>query len=203
MILYSIINIQRVTYRFRFVVRPTGGRRRVQPCTRDSMQGDEPDNHNDIDQRTKRARTEDMTVTLRRSGGIYTVQSESGNVYRVDVLRKGCTCPDQQKASVNRCKHLRRVDMEIQNRTVPTPDGRLPERPRADGGVKESVRGPSQAPTSGRIEGPLQELDKHGNPTGESYFRCRACGREAMRKKDLEDCCPESSQTGKKMSRNQ
>jgi hypothetical protein len=167
------------------------------------MQGDKLDKQDGIEKRTKRARTEQMTVTLRRTGGIYTVQSESGNVYRVDVLRKGCNCPDQQKTAVERCKHLRRVDMEIQNRTVPTPDGRLPERPRADGGVKESVRDPSQAPTSGRIEGPLQELDKHGNPTGESYVRCRPCGREAMREKDLEDCCRGSSQTGENTSRNQ
>jgi hypothetical protein len=165
------------------------------------MQGDEPDNHGEVEQRTKRARTEQMTVTLRRTGGIYTVQSQSGNVYRVDVVQAECSCPDQRKRSVERCKHLRRVDMEIRNRTVPTPDGRLPERPRADGGVKESTIDSPQVVPSSRIEGPLQELDKYGNPTGESYFRCRACGREAMRDKDLKECCPGAPQTGENTSK--
>lgn len=167
------------------------------------MREDETDSHDDIDQRTKRARTEQMTVTLRQTSGIYTVQSESGNVYRVDVVREQCSCPDQQKVTVKRCKHLRRVDMEIRNRTVPTPDGRLPERPRADGGLKESTKGSSLKPNSDHIDGPLQEVDKHGDQTGETYFRCRACGREAMRKKDLEDCCPVVAKSGESMPESQ
>jgi hypothetical protein len=140
--------------------------------------------------RTRRARNEAMAVNLRRSGGIYTVQSESGNTYRVDITRMECSCPDQQQCGTDRCKHLRRVDMEIRNRTVPTPDGRLPERPVADGGVATSSAHSDDSDTSSRIDGPLQEFDKHDNPTGMTYFRCTACGREAMRASDLSDCCP-------------
>jgi hypothetical protein len=142
------------------------------------------------DPRTKRAREEAMAVSLRRAGGIYTVHSESENTYRVDITRTECTCPDQQRSETERCKHLRRVDMEIRNRTVPTPDGRLPERPVADGGATTSSSQPAESETASRIEGPLQEFDKHGEPTGMTYFRCTACGQEAMRECDLDACCP-------------
>ena len=77
-----------------------------------------------------------MAVSLRKTGGIYSVQSESGNTYRVDIALGECSCPDQQRTSTERCKHLRRVELEIRQRTVPTPDGRLPERPIADGGLE-------------------------------------------------------------------
>jgi len=76
----------------------------------------------DDDPRTKRAKSEDMDVALARNSGVYEVHSESGNTYEVDVLEETCTCPDD----VDRCKHQRRIDMEIQARTVPRPDGRLP-----------------------------------------------------------------------------
>ena len=39
------------------------------------------------------------------------------------------------------------------------------------------------------MDGPIQEVDKHGRSTGASYYRCRDCGTEAMRRQDLEDCC--------------
>ncbi|QLD89600.1 hypothetical protein HWV07_11385 [Natronomonas salina] len=117
------------------------------------------------------------------------MHSESGNTYRVDVALGECTCPDQQRASTERCKHIRRVELEIQQRTVPTPDGRLPERPVADGGL--DTEGTTEDVSDGRrVEGPIQEVDKHGRSTGASYYRCRSCGREAMRRQDLEDCCP-------------
>lgn len=141
------------------------------------------------DPRTERARTEDMVVALRRSGGIYTVRGESGTTYRVDICTTDCTCPDQQRRSVERCKHIRRVELELRNRTVPTPDGRLPTRPVADGGVEASRRG-DDAEAGRRIEGPIQEFDKYDEPTGAEYYRCSACGIEAMRKQDLSDCCP-------------
>jgi hypothetical protein len=144
----------------------------------------------EIDPRTRRAQNEKMDVSLRQAGGIYTVHSESENTYRVDITRNECTCPDQQKSETERCKHLRRVDMEIRNRTVPTPDGRLPERPVPDGGVAASNTQSDESDTSPRIDGPLQEFDKYGEPTGVTYFRCTACGREAMRESDLADCCP-------------
>jgi hypothetical protein len=157
------------------------------------MTTSEPNSDSDastVDPRTRRARNEAMEVSLRQTGGIYTVHSESENTYRVDITRNECTCPDQQKPEIERCKHLRRVDMEIRHRTVPTPDGRLPERPVADGGVTASSTRSDESETATRIDGPLLEFDKHGEPTGMTYFRCTACGQEAMREGDLADCCP-------------
>lgn len=72
--------------------------------------------------RTKRAKTENMRVSLLRKGGRYEVHSASDNYYQVDVLSETCTCPD----AAGRCKHLRRVDLEIQAGLVPKPDGQLP-----------------------------------------------------------------------------
>lgn len=141
-----------------------------------------------IDPRTRRARTEDMTVALRQSGGIYSVQGESGNTYRVDICEETCSCPDFQRSSVDRCKHLRRVDIELRNRTVPTPDGRLPEQPVADGGVDATQR--EKPAGDQRVVGPIPEFDRYGDPTGAEYYRCQACGREAMRERDLSECCP-------------
>jgi hypothetical protein len=141
-----------------------------------------------VEPRTQRARTEDMLVALRKTGGIYSVRGESGNTYRADVATKECTCPDAQKSSVERCKHIRRVEIEIRNRTVPTPDGRLPEPVAADGGIATD-RNPELSEDSQRVEGPIPEYDKFGEPTGAMYFRCTGCGREAMREKDLSECC--------------
>ena len=81
----------------------------------------------DSDPRTERARTEEMDVSLLRKGGVYEVESASGNTYEVDVASKTCTCPDFTKRQPSGgCKHLRRVDIEIRSRSVPRPDGRLP-----------------------------------------------------------------------------
>jgi hypothetical protein len=79
------------------------------------------------DPRTERARTEEMDVSLLRKGGVYEVQSASGNTYEVDVASKTCTCPDFTKRQPSGgCKHLRRVDIEIRSGNAPRPDGRLP-----------------------------------------------------------------------------
>jgi len=45
--------------------------------------------------------------------------------------------------------------------------------------------------TADRVEGPIMELDRYGEPTGYSYFACKLCGREAMYQRDLSDCCTE------------
>ncbi len=69
-----------------------------------------------------------MDVSLLQKGGIYEVQSKSGNIYKVDVASKTCTCPDFTKRSPSGgCKHLRRTDLEVRSGNVPRPDGRLPE----------------------------------------------------------------------------
>ncbi|WP_224337820.1 hypothetical protein [Haloprofundus halobius] len=82
----------------------------------------------ELEPRTKRARTEEMDVSLLQKGGIYEVQSESGNIYEVDVASKTCTCPDFTKRNPSGgCKHLRRADLDVRSGNVPRPDGRLPE----------------------------------------------------------------------------
>ncbi|MCU4718070.1 hypothetical protein [Halapricum hydrolyticum] len=89
--------------------------------------GEDP-SQEELEPRTKRARTEEMDVSLLQKGGIYEVQSESGNIYEVDIASKTCTCPDFTKRNPSGgCKHLRRADLEIRGGNAPRPDGRLPE----------------------------------------------------------------------------
>ncbi|SFS09925.1 hypothetical protein SAMN05216559_3621 [Halomicrobium zhouii] len=85
---------------------------------------DDPFAVSDADQpRTERAKTEDMDVSLLRKGGVYQVHSASDSYYDVDVAAESCSCPD----TADRCKHLRRVGLEIEAGLVPRPDGRLPD----------------------------------------------------------------------------
>jgi hypothetical protein len=72
--------------------------------------------------RAERARDERMRVTATESGR-YEVATESGNAYEVDLERGRCACPDHQFRGV-RCKHLRRVAMEVTAGTVPAPGER-------------------------------------------------------------------------------
>ena len=73
----------------------------------------------DLDIRSRRARTERMAVTP-LGGGIYEVESQSGHVYSVDLLGSRCTCPDHNFRGT-RCKHLRRVAIEVTEGRVPPP----------------------------------------------------------------------------------
>ncbi|UTF55569.1 hypothetical protein [Natronosalvus rutilus] len=74
--------------------------------------------------RTHRALSEDMNVRFASVGPTYEVGSESGNTYAVVVEAETCTCPDcEQRQPVGGCKHLRRVDLEIQTGITPAPDG--------------------------------------------------------------------------------
>lgn len=72
-----------------------------------------------MDIRSQRARMERMAVTP-IGGGIYEIESQSGNVYSVDLPGGRCTCPDHNFRGV-RCKHLRRVAMEVTEGRVPPP----------------------------------------------------------------------------------
>jgi hypothetical protein len=54
--------------------------------------------------------------------GRYVVETEGGT-YVVDVEADTCTCPDSAIRGA-RCKHLRRVDVEIADGLVPSPDER-------------------------------------------------------------------------------
>ncbi|MFC7155919.1 SWIM zinc finger family protein [Halomarina halobia] len=55
-----------------------------------------------------------------RGGGVYDVHSQSGNTYTVDLLDGICSCPDNQFRG-ERCKHVRRVALEITGGRVPAP----------------------------------------------------------------------------------
>ncbi|WP_136589895.1 SWIM zinc finger family protein [Salinigranum halophilum] len=71
--------------------------------------------------RALRARTEPMTVRPLRDRR-YVVETDGGT-YVVDIERRTCTCPDHVIRGA-RCKHLRRVAIEVTERRVPAPDER-------------------------------------------------------------------------------
>ncbi len=73
------------------------------------------------DGRAYRARAEPMTVWALRDGR-YLVARE-GRTYVVDAERAACTCPDSTIRGA-RCKHVRRVAIEIDAGLVPAPDER-------------------------------------------------------------------------------
>ncbi|MDJ1432683.1 SWIM zinc finger family protein [Halostagnicola sp. A-GB9-2] len=70
-----------------------------------------------LEERSLRARTEAMSV-LALGDGLYEVESESGNTYLIDLEAGRCTCPDHVFRNV-RCKHIRRVAIEITAGRVP------------------------------------------------------------------------------------
>jgi len=74
------------------------------------------------DDRSRRARREQMLVAA-VGDGTYEVWSPSGHVYDVDPEAGRCTCPDHRFRGV-RCKHLRRVAIEITLGEVPAPGER-------------------------------------------------------------------------------
>jgi hypothetical protein len=125
-----------------------------------------------------------MDVSLLRTG-VYSVFSQSGQTYHVDVFDRNCTCPDWAKNEPKGgCKHMRRVDLDIDSGVVPRPDGRLPiPEPRVvvhDGGTIDSTPADERLPTvrTHEFEGPFPEFDRYGRFTGGRYFRCRRCSRE-------------------------
>lgn len=72
-----------------------------------------------LDDRSVRAWTEAMAVDP-LGGGLYEVDSQSGSRYVVDLVDGICSCPDSAIRS-KRCKHIRRVAIEINRGEVPPP----------------------------------------------------------------------------------
>jgi len=67
----------------------------------------------DIGPRTLRAATEHMTV-IEEAQSLFSVTTQSGSEYTVDLREPACTCPDfEYRESVSECKHIRRVRIEV------------------------------------------------------------------------------------------
>lgn len=43
-----------------------------------------------------------------------------------------------------------------------------------------------------RIEGPIPEYNRFSEYTGTTYYRCRDCGAESLRRIDLHGCCDDA-----------
>ncbi|WP_248895603.1 SWIM zinc finger family protein [Haloplanus halobius] len=71
--------------------------------------------------RERRARTEPMVVRPLRDGR-YVVETDGGT-YVVALDADTCTCPDSELRGA-RCKHLRRVELEVREGLVPRPGER-------------------------------------------------------------------------------
>ncbi len=72
-----------------------------------------------LDERSRRARTESMSV-LALGDGLYEVESEGDETYLVDATAGRCSCPDHLFRGA-RCKHARRVAIEITEGRAPPP----------------------------------------------------------------------------------
>jgi len=76
-----------------------------------------------IDDRTKRALTQYLTVTpevgrARGADGLVLVTSESGKSYLVDVCTGSCECPDAEYRDVE-CKHIKRARFALGREAIP------------------------------------------------------------------------------------
>jgi len=170
----------------------------------------------DLSDRERRALEQFLTVTpeigrARGADELVIVTSASGREYLVDVdcgrcqRRDGLVCPDQEYNLDDSevCKHVIRARVATGKRPVSSAELAAAD---VDPQLGEHASGPAVVTSDGgmivagddaeiideddgRLEGPLPEFNKYGNYTGEDYWRCGDCGAEAMRRKDLDDCC--------------
>lgn len=78
------------------------------------MYDNAPANEESIDNRTRRAATESMTVAPVGKGR-FDVYNREGHRYDVSLVEGTCTCPDFERRGAslpNGCKHIQRVEME-------------------------------------------------------------------------------------------
>ena len=67
----------------------------------------------DVEPRTIRAATEYMTV-IEQAPAMFSVTTESGSEYTVDLREPACTCPDfQHREEVTECKHIIRTRLTV------------------------------------------------------------------------------------------
>lgn len=137
----------------------------------------------DLEPRTERALSEYMTV-LSLGGDIYSVTTQSGAEYHVDVREGRCTCPDYKHRNVC-CKHQRRVDFALGEVSIPAGiddvDEQLGEHVEdttavaaTDGGevLSNTDAEQKEASYTYHVEPPEQG--------GAKYVRCEGCGREVI-----------------------
>ncbi len=99
-----------------------------------------------LEERSRRARSEPMSVHP-VGDGRYEVDAASGERYHVDLEAGRCGCPDHRFRGA-RCKHVRRVAIEITEGRVPPP-GEVVRDCRDCGTavfVEEGVSGPTYCP---------------------------------------------------------
>lgn len=81
----------------------------------------------DIEPRTIRAATEHMTV-IEEARSLFSVTTQSGSEYTVDLREPACTCPDfEYRDGVKECKHIRRVRIEVGQVDTDALEARLAE----------------------------------------------------------------------------
>lgn len=160
-----------------------------------------------IDDRTRRALDECMTVLPGDRDGAYTVVGENDETYQVDLHARACSCPDHEYRDAH-CKQLRRCEVATGREPLPAHvadavdvdpllGDAVPGEVRvvaSDGGIivagdDGEILDEADDDSRDRIEGPIPEFDKYGDYTGYTYVRCRDCGAEAMRRRDLDECC--------------
>jgi len=126
--------------------------------------------------RARRARVEPMAVRPLRDGR-YAVETEGGT-YVVALDAHACTCPDHQLRDA-RCKHLRRVALEVTEGLVPPPGQRTAVCAVCGGRtfVPTAFRGPTLCPAHDHGPGDLV----HDRETGERLIVVAATGERADR----------------------
>jgi len=81
----------------------------------------------EVEPRTLRAATEHMTV-IEEARSLFSVTTESGSEYTVDLREPACTCPDfDYRDDVEECKHIRRVRIEFGQVDTDALEARLAE----------------------------------------------------------------------------
>ena len=70
-----------------------------------------------IEDRDRSAATEYLT-SVEFVPDMFHVYSQAGTEYTIDLRTASCTCPDAEYRNV-RCKHIRRVEMEVGKRPIP------------------------------------------------------------------------------------
>lgn len=82
----------------------------------------------DVEPRTIRAATEHMTV-IETAHALFSVTTESGSEYTVDLREPACSCPDyRHREEVKECKHIRRVRLVTGQVDIARLESKLLER---------------------------------------------------------------------------